>query len=540
MSTKPVVLIIRDGWGTNPHPEHNAFNAVTLAKTPRCDALKEKYPMTLIATSGEDVGLPDGTMGNSEVGHQNIGAGRIVYQESVRITKDIREDGFFSNPALVGAVKRARGNKGSVHLLCIASDAGVHGMLTHLYACVELCKRLDMPRVVLHLFTDGRDTGPFTGKAFLRQIEAHLDQAGCGVIGSLCGRYYAMDRDNRWERVKTAYDLLAGRGNFPHFPDAASALEDFYNNPTNASQEGDEFVTPRGIGDPEENKIKDGDTVIYCNYRGDRPRELVRAFMQPDFFGNVTPSPDSGAKGFERGQKLDLAFVCMTEYDTAFNAYPGLQVAYPKPGKMTDIGGEYLAKLGKTQFRCAETEKYPHVTFFADDYRNEPFPGEEWQMAQSPKAATYDLQPEMSAFAIRDIVLKRLSEPNVPDFFLVNFANGDMVGHTGKLNAAIKAVETVDACVGALVDKVLELGGKLIVTADHGNAEQMWDPENNAPHTAHTTYTVECIVVDPALSAAAGLRPGGRLADVFPTALDLMGLDKPAAMTGVSLIKGRL
>ena len=537
---KPVVLIVRDGWGENPHPEHDAFNAIKLAHTPVADALMQRYPSTLLHTSGEEVGLPDGTMGNSEVGHQNIGAGRVVNQESVRITKQIRDGAFYDNDALRDAVMHAKDHGKTVHLLGIASDAGVHGMMDHLYACVELCKRLglDKERVALHLFTDGRDTGPFTGKGYLEAVEAKLASIGVGRIASLCGRYYAMDRDNRWERVQRAYDLLTGRGDAPTYAETADAIQDYYDHPTNDSQNGDEFVTPRLIGaDPSATRIADGDTVLFYNYRGDRPRELTRAFMQPDFEGHVPPSPDSGHKGFDRGQKLDLRYVCMTAYDETFTAFPGLTVAYTKPPKMEDIGGAYLSRLGKTQFRCAETEKFPHVTFFANDYREEPFPGETREMAQSPKVATYDLQPEMSAPGIRDLVLERINAgEDGPDFILVNFANGDMVGHTGKLDAAIKAVETVDACVGALVDATLARGGKLIITADHGNAEQMFDPDTNAPHTAHTTYDVPCIVVDPSLEADTPLRSGCRLADLFPTALDLMGLDTPDAMTGRSLL----
>lgn len=538
---KPVVLIVRDGWGENPHPEHDAFNAIKLAHTPVADALLQRYPSTLLHTSGEEVGLPDGTMGNSEVGHQNIGAGRVVNQESVRITKQIRDGAFYDNDALRDAVMHAKDHGKTVHLLGIASDAGVHGMMDHLYACVELCKRLgmDKERVALHLFTDGRDTGPYTGKGYLEAIEAKLASIGVGRIASLCGRYYAMDRDNRWERVKKAYDLLTGRGTGEQrFGTASDAIQDYYDHPTNDSQNGDEFVTPRLIGeDPSATRIADGDTVLFYNYRGDRPREITRAFMQPDFEGHVPPSPDSGHKGFDRGQKLDLRYVCMTAYDETFTAFPGLTVAYTKPPKMEDIGGAYLSRLGKTQFRCAETEKFPHVTFFANDYREEPFPGETREMAQSPQVATYDLQPEMSAPGIRDLVLGRINAgADGPDFILVNFANGDMVGHTGKLDAAIKAVETVDACVGALVDATLARGGKLIITADHGNAEQMFDPDTNAPHTAHTTYDVPCIVVDPSLDADTPLRGGCRLADLFPTALDLMGLDTPDAMTGRSLL----
>jgi 2,3-bisphosphoglycerate-independent phosphoglycerate mutase len=340
-----------------------------------------------------------------------------------------------------------------------------------------------------------------------------------------------MDRDNRWERVKQAYDLLTGRGDTANFASAAEAMRNYYDHPTNDSQNGDEFITPRTVGEPA--PIQDGDAVIFFNYRGDRPREIVRAFVMPQFQGNVPPSPDSGEKGFERGSKLDLAFVTMTAYEVELSQW--VDVAFPKPPKMADIAGSLIADNNLRQFRCAETEKFPHVTFFFNDYRDDPFPGESRKMAQSPKVATYDLKPEMSAYEICDIVLDRVNASDGEDFILVNFANGDMVGHTGKLDAAIKAVEAVDACVGRIVDATLARGGALIVTADHGNAEQMFDPTTNAAHTAHTTYDVECIVVDPD-AAGSKLRDGGRLADVMPTALRLMGLSPPQAMTGRSLL----
>jgi len=540
---KPVVLIVRDGWGRNPNPEHDSFNAVKLANTPCCDALLQRYPWTLIHTSGEDVGLPDGTMGNSEVGHQNLGAGRVVDQESVRITKAIRSGEFFENPVLVEAVRRAHANDRTVHLLCIASDAGVHGLLSHLYAAMELCKRLNHSRVAIHLFTDGRDTGPFTGADFIKQVEARVKEIGVGTIASVCGRYYAMDRDNRWERVHRAYACLTGLGahdmQLPVAPSALEAVTNYYSHPLNDSQKGDEFIIPTLIGNSFDaalsTRITNGDSVIFCNYRGDRPRELIKAFVLDDeAWAQVPPSPDSGKRGFDRGRPPETYFATMTSYEEGLPVF----VAYPKPPRMTDIGGEYLSKLGLRQFRCAETEKYPHVTFFFNDYREEPFPGESRQVAQSPRVATYDLKPEMSAPEVCRIVLDRLAADDCEDFILVNFANGDMVGHTGKLDAAIKAVEAVDACVGKIVEATLARGGALIVTADHGNAEQMFDPATNEPHTAHTLYDVECIIVDNDLPQGkeTKLREGGRLADVFPTVLKLLGVPQPDAMTGQSLL----
>jgi 2,3-bisphosphoglycerate-independent phosphoglycerate mutase len=352
-----------------------------------------------------------------------------------------------------------------------------------------------------------------------------------------------MDRDNRWERVHRAYDCLTGRAaDLPNFDSVSAAIQDYYDTPTNSSQQGDEFVTPRTVGAWRESRIKSGDTVIFVNYRGDRPREISQAFVYDDFHGHVGASPDTGEKGFDRGAKLDLTYITMTAYQQELSEF--VEVAYPKPPKMESIGGEYLASLGLRQFRCAETEKFPHVTFFFNDYRDEPFPGESRWMAQSPRVATYDLAPEMSAYQIRDTILERVRADDVEDLILINFANTDMVGHTGKLDAAIQAAETVDGCVGEIVDAVLDRGGSLIVTADHGNSEQMWDPTTGAPHTAHTTFDVELIVVDEARRGDAtggpaqpspALRPNGRLADVMPTLLELLGLDKPAAMTGRSL-----
>ena len=539
------MLIVRDGWGRNPHPEHRAFNAIELASTPRCDALLRDYPWTLIKTSGEDVGLPDGTMGNSEVGHQNLGAGRIVNQESVRITRAIRDGSLFDNRILIGAIDGARQRGRAVHLFGIASDAGVHGLLAHLYACLELCRRRDTGQVFVHLFTDGRDTGPFTGLDYVRQAEARCAEIGVGRIATLCGRYWAMDRDNRWRRVRRAYDCLTGRGAaVPDFDSVTAALRDYYDHPTSGSQEGDEFVTPRTVGGAAASRIRDGDAVLFTNYRGDRPREITQAFVLDDFHGHVDPSPEDGERGFDRGPKLDLDYVTMTAYQKQLADF--VRVAFPKPARMESIGGAYLAELGLRQLRCAETEKFPHVTFFFSDYRDQPFRGESRRMAQSPQVATYDLAPEMSAREVAATVLERLRAEDCEDFILVNFANTDMVGHTGKLDAAIRAAEVVDGCVGDLVDATLARGGKLIVTADHGNSEQMWDPVTEAPHTAHTTYDVELIVVDRerrdqatglAGEPSPGLRAGGRLADVFPTVLELMHLERPAAMTGRSLLR---
>ena len=543
----PCILIIRDGWGHNPNPTHDAFNAVKLARTPVADRLMAEYPFTLIRTSGEDVGLPVGTMGNSEVGHQNIGAGRIVDQESVAITKACRS-GLEKNAVLAEAVRNAKARGRTVHLMGICSDAGVHGLIVHLEALLELCKLLGHGRVALHLFTDGRDTGPFTGKGFVEYIEQRCREIGVGSIASIIGRYWAMDRDYRWERVHRAYACLTGRDAHLHgvlaAPTGTEAVQQYYNQAMSETQGGDEFIQPTMIGpDPFSTRIADGDCVIFYNYRGDRPREISAAFVFPDDkWATVKPSPDSGKHGFDRGPKLTLDYITMTVYWEELA--PHVKVAFPKPPKMTDIGGSCISALGLTQFRCAETEKFPHVTFFFNDYRDEPFPGEHREILQSPKVATYDMQPEMSAAGVRDAVLRRIAAPDCEPFIVVNFANGDMVGHTGNLQAAIKACEYVDQCVGAIVDAALKRGGSLIVTADHGNAEQMFDPTTGSPHTAHTTYDVPLIVVGEAfrgrhLAPRADPDHAGdaRLGDILPTMLDMMGLPKPAAMTGRSLLR---
>ncbi len=540
----PFVLIIRDGWGRNPNNSHDAFNAIKLADTPVADALMRDCPSTLIATSGEDVGLTEGTMGNSEVGHQNIGAGRIVDQDAVRISRACREGRLKDNKALVGAITSARDAGKTVHLMGICSDAGVHGQLEHLDALLELCKDLGATDVALHLFMDGRDTGPFAGVEFIAQIEAKLRELELGRIASVIGRYWAMDRDSRWERVQVAFECLTGHGvegaTVGLSPTADDAVRAYYDEPAGETMRGDEFVSPTMIGaDMDEalaSRIGDGDTVIYYNYRGDRPRELCSAFLLPEFDGatELKPSPDTGRRGFERGKKLDLRFVLMTAYSERL---AGLApVAFPRAPKLVNIAGEYFASRGITQFRCAETEKFPHVTFFFNDGRDEPFEGERREIIQSPRVATYDLQPEMSASGVCDAVLARLFASDCEGVLIVNFANSDMVGHSGNLDAAIKACETVDACVGKIVEATRARGGSLIVTADHGNAEQMWNPETNSPHTSHTTYRVPLIVVGEDF-AGRTLGEGGRLADIMPTALEMMGLDQPPEMTGCSLLR---
>jgi 2,3-bisphosphoglycerate-independent phosphoglycerate mutase len=516
---KPTVLIVRDGWGKNPNPSHDSFNAVKLAQHPVQDFLLATYPHALLHTSGFDVGLPEGTMGNSEVGHQNIGAGRVVDQESVKITKDVRSGDFFSIAALVAAADYARSTGGALHLFGIVSDAGVHGQLEHLYGCLELAKRRGLTKVFLHAFTDGRDTPPNSGLGYVEQIEAKMRSIGVGKIATVSGRYYAMDRDNRWPRVQKAYDAITASVG-PRFTSAGEAVAAYYAHPTESNLGGDEFVTPSVITDGAGNplaKVQDGDSVIFYNYRGDRPRELTKAFVLPNF------------DGFPR-KKLDVLFTTLTAYEEGLP----VQVAYHKPPKMIHILGEYLSQLGKKQFRCAETEKFPHVTFFFNDYREEPFPGEDRWMAQSPKVSTYDQKPDMAAYEIAAEVVKRI-ESGVYDLIVVNFANADMVGHTGVLAAAILAVQHTDACVGKILESLKKVGGNAIVLADHGNAEQMKDPISGHPHTSHTTYDVECFVVDDRYKGRA-LRSDARLADVAPTVLKLMDLPVPKEMTGSSLV----
>jgi len=530
---RPIVIVVRDGWGSNPHPEWNHANAVHLARKPVDDRLMANFPHVLIRTCGLDVGLPDGVMGNSEVGHQNIGAGRIVEQEIMRITGRIRDGTFFSNRTLVGAFENAARTGGRVHILGLCSDGRVHSDLDHLYGLLELSRRLRFPgdRVAVHAIADGRDTTPHRGVEFIQAVEGKSREVGVSPVASVIGRYYAMDRDNRWDRIEAAYRMLvAGEGR--HFASAVEAVQDYYKNPTEPTRCGDEFVSPslvvRGDGPPI--TIRDGDSVIFFNYRGDRPRQLTKAFAY-DEFPYPDHSPEGTRRGFERGRKLDLYFATMTAYEEGLPVH----VAFDKPPKMDHILGAYISDCGLRQFRCAETEKYAHVSFFFNDYRDEPFAGEERQIVPSQRdVSTYDQKPQMSAFEVTDVIVRRIATGQ-DDLMVLNYANGDMVGHTGNLHAAVRAVEAVDECVGRVADAVLSRGGGLIVTADHGNCEQMTDPATGGPHTAHTTYDVELIVVDERYRGSR-LRTGGRLADIAPTALDMLGLPKPAAMTGASLL----
>ena len=536
LQIRPMAIIIRDGWGHNPHPEWNRANAIHLANTPVDDWLMREYPHVCIRTSGEDVGLPTGTMGNSEVGHQNIGAGRIVDQELLRISKMIQSGEFVRNRSLVAAMTHVKAQGSNLHLMGLASEAGVHSSLNYLYALLALAKDagVSADRVLVHNFSDGRDCSPTSGINFCKQIEAKMKEIGVGRIASVVGRYYAMDRDNRWDRVEKAYRLLTeGKGH--RVSSAIEGYQRYYDTPTTDNQAGDEFIEPTVVSDDQGNplpRISDGDVVIFYNFRGDRPRQLCEAFCYTKFpFEAIGKDGVNQHMGFERGQKLEIKFITMTEYERGLP----VEVAIPKPPKMPNVLGAYASDVGLAQFRCAETEKFPHVTFFFNDYLDEPFDREDRQIIPSPRdVSTYDQKPEMSAPEVTEEMLRRIASDRY-DLFILNYANGDMVGHTGSLPASIKAVETVDTCIGKVVDAVIAKGGSLIVTADHGNCEQMIDPETGGPHTAHTTYPVNLIVVDDRFKGCQ-LKADGGLADIAPTALKLLGLDQPLEMTGKSLI----
>ncbi len=516
LKNKPYVLIIRDGWGYNPNPAEDNYNAIKCADTPVDDMLMSQYPNCLIHTSGEDVGLPDGTMGNSEVGHQNMGAGRIVPQESVRLSMTIRDGSFFENKEFLNMIDFVKKNNGKMHVMGLCSNIGVHSLLDHLYGLLELAKRNDLKQVYIHAFTDGRDSPPDSGLGYIADIEKKTKEIGIGTIASVMGRFYAMDRDSRWDRVQKAYECMRfGKGN--KAKSASEAITESY-----AKEVTDEFIEPTSIvnsGNEPIATISDGDGVVFFNFRGDRPREITRAFVSPDF------------KDFPRATKANIYFVCMTEYDSTIPA----PVAFPKPPKMKNILGAYWGLLGLKQFRCAETEKYAHVTFFFNDYTEKPFPGEDRQIVPSPRVRTYDLKPEMSAYEVCEVVLERL-ESNKYDVIVINFANPDMVGHTGVLSAAVKAAEAVDQCVGRILDKIKSLGGAALITADHGNFEKMWDFETNQPFTSHTTGDVPLIVFDER-NKNRKLRNNGRLADVGPTLLEMMDIPQPEEMTGQSLFE---
>jgi 2,3-bisphosphoglycerate-independent phosphoglycerate mutase len=522
----PVLLVIRDGWGKNPDPSQDKFNAVFLAKKECDDALQLKYPHALIAASGLDVGLPDGQMGNSEVGHENIGAGRIVDQELVRLNKLFSEKRLAQNPVWRSAVARVKASPtAKLHLMGIVSDGGVHGMLQHLYGILRQAKEdgLGTDRVFIHGFTDGRDTPPQSGLGFVQQIETKCREIGIGRIATICGRFWAMDRDNRWDRVQKAYNMLTGRKAVATATSAVAAVADYYKHPLTPTQNGDEFVPATWIVGPDGKPVAtigNGDAVLFYNYRGDRPREITKAFVIDGF------------KDFDRGPKLDLYYATMTEYEAGLP----VNVISPKPEQLKNILGQVVSDAGIKQFRCAETEKNPHVTFFFNNYRSDPFPGEDRACPASPKVATYDMQPEMSAAEVTRLTKEAILSGQY-GLLVVNYANPDMVGHTGSLPAAIKAVEATDRGVGELLAALATKHGKAVICADHGNCEQMWDPVTNSPHTSHTLNLVEAFVVAEGLAPGkTRMRTGGRLADLAPTVLQLMGLPKPPEMTGQSLV----
>ncbi len=508
---KPVMLCILDGFGNNPD---SYGNAITAAETPNLDRYFKEYPHTLIGASGMDVGLPDGQMGNSEVGHTNIGAGRIVYQELTRITKAIADGDFFENPALTEAVDHAKNTGHALHLMGLVSDGGVHSHNTHLYALLQMAKNRGLSEVYVHAVMDGRDVPPESGKGFIEELLAKMREIGVGQLATISGRYYAMDRDNRWERVEKAYaafvygeDEIGNK--LPAVEPAAAMAASYANKVT------DEFVIP--VVTCEGGRVAADDSFVFFNFRPDRAREITRTFV------------DDAFDGFARKNgRFPLDYVCFTQYDATM---PNVKVAFPPQG-LANVLGAYLAACGKTQLRIAETEKYAHVTFFFNGGVEAPFEGEDRALIASPKVATYDLQPEMSAPEVADECVKRI-ESGKYDVIILNFANCDMVGHTGVFDAAKAAVEAVDAAVGKVIDAVLREGGAMILTADHGNADKMYEPDGS-PFTAHTTNPVPLVVIG---AGDVKLREGAVLADLSPTILKLMGLPQPPEMSGKSIVE---
>ncbi|MCI5994809.1 MAG: 2,3-bisphosphoglycerate-independent phosphoglycerate mutase [Blautia sp.] len=510
MNKKPTVLMILDGYGLN---DKTQGNAVAEANTPVMDRLMAECPFVKGNASGMAVGLPDGQMGNSEVGHLNMGAGRIVYQELTRITKEIQDGDFFKNEALLKAVNNAKENGSALHMFGLLSDGGVHSHNTHLYGLLELAKREGLEKVYVHCFLDGRDTPPTSGKDYVQQLSDEMKRIGVGEIATVMGRYYAMDRDNRWDRVELAYNAMV-KGIGQKAACGVCAVEQSYKDGKN-----DEFVLPTVVekdGAPTA-VIQDKDSVIFFNFRPDRAREITRAFCADEF------------DGFAREKRLDLTYVCFTEYDETI---PNKTIAFHKVS-ITNTFGEFLAANGKTQARIAETEKYAHVTFFFNGGVEEPNEGEDRILVKSPKVATYDLKPEMSAYEVCDKLVEAIGSGKY-DVIIINFANPDMVGHTGIENAAIKAVEAVDECVGRTVEALKAAGGQMFICADHGNAEQLVDYETGAPFTAHTTNQVPFILVN--YDSDYTLRENGCLADIAPTLIEMMGMEQPKEMTGKSLL----
>ena len=503
MNKTPTTLIIMDGFGLRAEA---SGNAIRTAATPRLDQFFQDFAHTELSASGLDVGLPDGQMGNSEVGHTNIGAGRVVFQDLPRITKSIADGDFFQNPAYLHAMDQCLQNDTSLHLMGLLSDGGVHSHLDHLFALLRMAKEKGLTKVFIHAFLDGRDVSPTSGADFVARTVEACREIGVGRIATVMGRYYAMDRDKRWDRVEQAYDAMVYGEGATFNPVPVAAVKDSY-----AAGVTDEFVEP--VVCNSEGTISDNDSVIFFNFRPDRAREITRALVDPNF------------DGFTR-QYFPLTFVCNTEYDATM---PNVEVAFPRTSVRNGLG-EYLSQMGMTQLRIAETEKYAHVTFFFNGGSETVFPGEDRVLVASPKVATYDLQPEMSAQEVADKCVERI-ESGAYDVIILNFANCDMVGHTGVFDAAVKAVETVDTCVGQVVDATLKMGGIAMITADHGNAEQMTEPDGS-PMTAHTTNPVPFILC----GAGTELRSGGRLADIAPTILDVMGLACPPEMDGKTLI----